>query len=71
MKRPATARTDTLLKIYLALFAVSVILCGVLAERRLAAWAAARRSEGVAVTVPREQPHGYAGPTINWGGAKR
>jgi hypothetical protein len=68
MSRAASARTDALLKIYLGLFAVSVVLCGVLAERRLLSLA--RRGDAVAIAVPRETPHGY-GPTINWGGAKR
>jgi hypothetical protein len=62
-------RTTVLLKVSFGLLAVSIVLCGVLIERRLGGFSGSAASPVAAVTATPPQ-RGYA-PTINWGGAKR
>jgi hypothetical protein len=71
MDNTLNPRKNVLLKVSLGLLAVSILLCGVLIERRLGSLFGLGNSSGPvgAVTVTPPQ-RGYA-PTINWGGAKR
>lgn len=69
MRRATSQRTETLLRAYLGLLAVSIALSGVLAERHVAASLTSGEKAGeIVLTAP--APHGV-GPMINWGGQKR
>jgi hypothetical protein len=64
-------RKTVLLRVSLGLLAVSILLCGVLIERRLGGFSGLGNSTGTVAAVTVTPPQrGYA-PTINWGGAKR
>jgi hypothetical protein len=67
MRRVTSPRTELLLRAYLGLLAVSIVMSGVLIERRLAAPQAVA---GEIVLAPSAIPRGVA-PMINWGGQKR
>jgi hypothetical protein len=67
MRRVTSPRTEILLRAYLGLLAVSIVMSGMLIERRLAAPQAVA---GEIVLAPTTVPHGIA-PMINWGGQKR
>jgi hypothetical protein len=62
-------RANVLLKVSLGLIAVSIVLCGVLIERRLRFYSGVENGAGSIITVT-PPARGYP-PTINWGGAKR
>jgi hypothetical protein len=65
-------RTESLVKVYLALLAVGVLLCGALAHRHIAALFGG--ADVVQITTETRDPgvpQRYYGPTINWGGSKR
>ncbi len=69
--RATPPRTESLVKVYLALLAVAVLLCGVLAHRQIAGLF--RSSNVVQIAAEPREPAAQRGylPTINWGGGKR
>jgi hypothetical protein len=69
MVRPASPRTETLLRVYSGLLVISITLCGLLVVRHLPPRQQPAAS-GAIVTVAPAPTRGGA-PTINWGGQKR
>lgn len=67
MRRPTSPRTETLLRAYFGLLAVSIVMTGVLVKRHIMPSPAVAGE--VVLTAP-ALPHGV-GPMINWGGQKR